>query len=92
MRKVTLPLPALGYVIGTRAALAAGLALTFGCRIPERRRAAIGRTLIAIGVATTAPIIWWALRGRRHVSALGVESDADLVGVTRLPRRGDEPY
>ena len=91
MRKVTLPLPALGYVIATRAALAAGVALTFGHRIPERRRVAIGRTLIAIGVATTAPIIWWVLSGRRHVSALGVESDPD-VGATRLPRKRDEWY
>jgi hypothetical protein len=92
MRNVTLPLPMMGFVIVTRAALAAGLALMFADRIPERRRRAVGAALAAVGAATTVPIVSWLFRRRRTVPAnVGVESDPALVGTTRFPRKGDEP-
>jgi hypothetical protein len=47
--------PILGFVIGTRAALAFGLGLLLADRIPESRRRAVGLTLVAIGAATTIP-------------------------------------
>ena len=50
-----LNLPLLGFVVGTRAALAFGLGLLAADRIPEPRRRALGVTLVAIGVATTIP-------------------------------------
>jgi drug/metabolite transporter (DMT)-like permease len=45
----------LGFVIGTRAALAFGLGLLLADRIPEPRRRAIGLTLVAMGAASTIP-------------------------------------
>jgi hypothetical protein len=91
MRTVTLPLPMMGFVIATRAALAAGLALTFAGRIPDQRRRAIGAALVAVGAATTIPILSWLSHPRRAIPAdAAVESDPRLVGATRFPRKGDE--
>ena len=47
--------PLLGFVIGTRAALAFGLGLLLADRIPRSRRQALGLTLVVIGAATTIP-------------------------------------
>jgi hypothetical protein len=90
MRMVTLPLPMMGFVIATRAALAAGLALMLADRISAPRRRVVGTTLIAIGAATTVPIVSWLFRKGRPAPA-NVESDPRLVGATRFPRKGDEP-
>jgi uncharacterized PurR-regulated membrane protein YhhQ (DUF165 family) len=49
--------PLLGFIIGTRAALAFGVGLLVADRIPEARRRSIARVLIAIGVATTIPAL-----------------------------------
>ena len=69
MRTITLPLPMMGFVIVTRAALAAGLALRFGDRIPDRQRRAVGTALIAVGAVTTVPIVSWLFRRGRAVPA-----------------------
>jgi hypothetical protein len=61
--------PLLGFVVGTRAALAFGLGLLLADRIPESRRRAIGLTLVAIGAATTIPAAM-AVFGRRVTSEL----------------------
>jgi hypothetical protein len=45
----------LGFVVGTRAALAFGAGLLLAAKIPEPRRRKIGLTLLAIGAATTVP-------------------------------------
>lgn len=58
--------PLLGFIVGTRAALAFGVGLLVATRIPEARRRVIGRTLVAIGAATTVPAVV-ALRRRRLV-------------------------
>jgi hypothetical protein len=56
MKHVTLSLPELALIAGTRAAAGAGLALLLGDRLsPEQRRAA-GWTLLAVGIATTFPL------------------------------------
>ena len=93
MRAVTLSLPKLGFVIVTRAMLAAGLALLFGNRLsPEQRRRA-GRALVAIGASATVPAVWWISRSlRRHRTAPGVEYDPRLRGATRYPRKGDDIF
>ena len=59
--------PLLGFVIGTRAALAFGLGLLVADRIPKSRRRAVGLTLVAIGVATTIPAAM-SVFGRRVTS------------------------
>ena len=63
MRTVTLPLPVFGFTILTRAALAAGVGLLLADRIPRERRRHIGLALIAVGAATTIPIVRWLSRG-----------------------------
>ena len=65
--KLVLSPPLLGFVIGTRAALAFGLGLLLADRIPESRRRAVGLTLVAIGAATTIPAAM-SVFGRRVLS------------------------
>ena len=57
MRNLALSLPTLGFVVGTRAALAFGVALLVSERIPASRRRALGYALLAIGAATTVPAV-----------------------------------
>jgi hypothetical protein len=81
----------MGFVIATRAALAAGLALVFADRIPAARRRTIGTALIAVGAATTIPIASWLFRRRAVVpTGMGIASDPGLIGATRFPRKGDD--
>jgi hypothetical protein len=56
-KQLTLSIPELGLVVGTRAALGAGLGLLLGERLlnAEQRRA-VGWTLATIGVITTIPL------------------------------------
>lgn len=65
MKNVVLSLPMLGFVVGTRAALAAGVALLLSNKIPEARRRTIGLTLVSIGAATTIPAAMAVFRRRR---------------------------
>lgn len=58
MDNLILSRPLLGFVVGTRAALAFGIGLLVADRIPEARRRAIARTLISVGAATTIPAAW----------------------------------
>ena len=91
MRAITLPLPKLGFVIATRAMLAAGLALILGGRLSAEQRRRAGLALVAIGAATTVPAAWWISRslGRRRPSQ-GIGYDPRLKGATRYPRKGDD--
>ena len=91
MRTVTLPVPLLGFVIATRAALAAGLGLLFADRLSLPRRRAIGLALVGVGITTTIPLAQWVLRrNRRPRIGPGVQWDARLIGATRHPRKGDD--
>jgi ribose 1,5-bisphosphokinase PhnN len=89
MRNVTLALPAFAFVIATRAALAAGVALLVAGKLPASRRRALGRALLAIGVVTTIPAARLASRGISGRSST-VDTDPRLVGTTRLARKGDD--
>jgi len=55
MKKLTLTIPELMFVIGTRAALGAGVALLLSNRLSKRQRKTAGRVLAATGVITTVP-------------------------------------
>ena len=57
-------LPTLGFIVGTRAALAFGAGLLAAERIPEARRRPLALALIAVGVATTIPAVNAILRQR----------------------------
>jgi hypothetical protein len=54
----------LGFIVGTRAALATGIALLAGARMPPRVRRAVGIGLVALGAATTVPVVRSILRAR----------------------------
>jgi hypothetical protein len=58
-----------GFVVATRAALAAGIGLLLANRIPESRRRVIGLTLVSIGAATTIPAVMAVFRGRQNRTA-----------------------
>lgn len=55
---MTVSVPLMGLAVGTRAMLAAGVALLLADKLTAERRKAIGWTLAAIGVVTTFPIAW----------------------------------
>ena len=57
MKQVSLSIPELGLIAGTRGALGAGLALLLGDRLNPEQRRAVGWTLLAVGVITTVPLI-----------------------------------
>ena len=94
MKSVFLDLPTFGFIVSTRAALGVGIGLLLSERLPARRRRAIGTTLIAVGAASTVPAaisVFRSLRGskRREMSS-SVGRDAQLIGATRFPRKGDD--
>ena len=92
MKTVVLELPALAFVVGTRAALAAGVGLLLSSRFSAQRRRVIGTALFALGAATTIPAALSVLRGIRTSDAgeSPVSRDRHLIGATRFPRRGDD--
>ncbi len=55
MTKRSLSIPQLIFVVGTRAALGAGVALLASRRLSDRKRRATGLTLALVGAATTIP-------------------------------------
>ena len=55
MKRVDLSLPEFAFVVATRAALAAGIALLAGEKLSGCHRRRVGRTLLAIGAITTIP-------------------------------------
>ena len=70
MNTLTLTPPLLGFIVGTRAALAFGVGLLVAGRIPEHRRRRIALGLIGVGAATTIPAVRALLSSRRQ-NAIG---------------------
>ena len=89
MKSVVLSLPTFAFVIGTRAALAAGVGLLLADKLPAARRRSIGAALVAIGAATTVPAALSVGRSIRR-SRAAVHRDRRLVGAFRFPRKGDD--
>lgn len=94
MKNVLLDLPTFGFIVSTRAALGVGIGLLVSERFPTHRRRAIGRTLIAIGAATTVPaaisVIRSLRRSKRRAMSSPVHRDERLIGAARFPRKGDD--
>ena len=63
MKIVTLSLPELGLVVGTRAMVGVGIGLLLASRLDRSRREAIGATLAAVGMLTTIPLLIEGLYG-----------------------------
>jgi hypothetical protein len=62
MHQLVLNLPTFGLAVATRAALGAGIGLLVAERLPLERRRRIGLALVAVGAATTVPIVREILR------------------------------
>jgi hypothetical protein len=94
MRTVTLPLPVFGFVVATRAAIGAGLALLLAKRLSDDQRRRVGFALLAAGAASTIPAARWLSRGirRERPSFAGTERDRRLIGATRYARKGDDAF
>ena len=64
MKTVTVSFPELLLLVGTRAMLAAGVALLVAKRLTEEQRKTAGIVLVAVGVITTIPLAFEVL-GKR---------------------------
>jgi len=62
MRRISLRVPEIGFIAGTRAALGAGIGLLLADKLNRRQRRKVGRVLLAIGAVTTAPIVVKVIR------------------------------
>jgi hypothetical protein len=56
MRELQFTLPELALLVGTRAALGAGLGLLLSDCLPESQRKAVGWSLLLVGAVTTLPL------------------------------------
>ena len=65
MKQVSLTIPEIGLIAGTRAAGGAGLALLLSNQMKPEQRRAIGWTLLAVGLITTVPLVALVL-GKRQ--------------------------
>jgi len=63
MRDPELSFPEVLFIVGTRAALAAGVALLVSDKFSRNQRRSIGAALVAVGAVTTIPAAM-ALLGR----------------------------
>ncbi|MEA3209555.1 MAG: hypothetical protein QOE70_2612 [Chthoniobacter sp.] len=61
MKTVTLTLPELFLLVGTRAMLGAGIALLIAQRLNDAQRQTAGTVLTAIGLLTTVPLAFEVL-------------------------------
>ena len=67
--KFLLSPPLLGFLVGTRVALAFGVGLLVAEKIPESRRRGLALTLIGIGAATTVPAAMSIFGSRQAIPA-----------------------
>jgi len=74
MKKSDLTFPELMFVVGTRAALGAGIGLLLSTRLSDSQRKILGLTLVAIGGITTIPS---AMAVRRAFRSTRDASDAE---------------
>jgi len=57
MRRISLRVPEIGFIAGTRAAFGVGLGLLLADRLNRRQRRKAGRVLVAIGAVTSVPVV-----------------------------------
>jgi hypothetical protein len=65
------PLPEVGALAATRAALGLGVGLLVAERIPPVTRQRVGIALVAVGVVSTVPLVVELLRRRRREPEAG---------------------
>jgi hypothetical protein len=68
MKNISLRIPELGFIAGTRGLLGAGLGLLLADKLNHRQQKRVGRVLLSIGAATTVPILLSLIRkGKRSI-------------------------
>ena len=72
MKTRSVTVPEMLFVIGTRAALAAGVALLVSTRLKPSARRAAGLALVGVGGITTIPAARLLLRRKSLLSRLGL--------------------
>ena len=65
-KRVSLRIPEIGFIAGTRAALGAGLGLLLAGKLDRRQRNKVGWMLLTIGAVTTIPVVVNVVRKARH--------------------------
>ena len=81
MKPLELPLPQFGFVVATRAALGAGLALLAADKLERSNRRRIGAALFALGALTTIPaalMVFGRHKGQNPTSGRNAHADAEL--------------
>ncbi len=86
MRDKTLTFPELMFIVGTRAALAAGVALLVAGRLSDKQRRTIGTTLVAIGAVTTVPALMAVLGTRDRTPAKMPDRPQESSARPRSPK------
>jgi len=64
MNNIVLSPPKFGFIVATRAALAAGIGLLVSRRLSEPQLSRVGKTLVAVGVIATIPAAMFLAKGR----------------------------
>ena len=72
MKEIQVTLPELALVVGTRAALGAGLGLLMADCLPAGERKAVGWTLLIVGALSTVPLAFEMLGKVRASNASGL--------------------
>jgi len=65
MKEISLTMPQISLLAGTRAALGFGMALLVADRLSDRQRRAAGWALFMVGAASTVPLLRMVLE-KRH--------------------------
>jgi len=64
MNNIVLSPPKFGFIVVTRAALAAGIGLLVSRRWSESQSSRVGKTLVAVGAIATIPAAMFLAKGR----------------------------
>lgn len=65
MKEMSITLPELSLIAGTRAMLGAGVALLLADRFEKKQRRTVGWALFLVGAVTTVPLVMGVL-GKRN--------------------------
>jgi hypothetical protein len=86
MREVQVTLPELALLVGTRAALGAGLGLLLADCLPQSQRKSVGWTLFLVGAVTTIPLAFEVL-GKVRASTAADEDLRHLEAACSTPSK-----
>ena len=76
MKRIDLSYPQFGFIVATRVALGAGIALLAASRLGARRSRRLGTALLTLGAVTTAPALYLVFRknGQRVGAGSGLQA------------------